>query len=176
MTVTEAAEPAIAEEPPVDAVATVGAVEDFASWYRAEHPRMLAALTVAGRDADIARAATADAFARALAAWPRVGATVSPNAWTYRVAVKQLRRRTRFRRIGADGAPASIADKRELWAALGRLSAHERLALALHGAARLRDDDLAVVMGCSANAATRLLDAAHHRLAAASADLRRNGS
>jgi hypothetical protein len=77
-------------------------VEDrssFEAWYRAEHPRLIAALFVVSGDADVAQEATDEAFARALARWPRVGAMASPGAWTYRVALNVLRRTFRRRRI-----------------------------------------------------------------------------
>ena len=67
----------------------------FETWYRAEHPRVLAALSVVARDPDLAQEVAAEAFARALQRWERVGEMDSPGGWTYRVALNVLRRRAR---------------------------------------------------------------------------------
>ena len=78
-----------------EAVPVVDDDSTFAAWYRNEHPRLLAAMTVVTRDLHTAQDVTSEAFARALAAWPRVGAMDSPTGWTYRVAVNIVRRRAR---------------------------------------------------------------------------------
>src|SRR5262245_47817259 len=70
-------------------------VVPFEQWYRAEHPRLLAALVVACGDEHLAQDVTAEAFARALAAWRRVSVMDEPSGWTYRVAINVLRRRAR---------------------------------------------------------------------------------
>jgi DNA-directed RNA polymerase specialized sigma24 family protein len=67
----------------------------FAAWYRAEHPRLLATMTIVIRDLHAAQDIAAEAFARALAAWPRVSGMDSPTGWTYRVALNLARRRAR---------------------------------------------------------------------------------
>ena len=67
----------------------------FASWYRNEHPRLLAAMAIVTNDLHIAQDVTAEAFARALAAWSRVSTMESPTGWTYRVALNLARRRAR---------------------------------------------------------------------------------
>src|SRR5690242_16611333 len=92
-------------EAPLDAVEASGArdigavrvVDDdaFAAWYRHEHPRLLAAMAIVTRDLHVAEDVTADAFARALVAWPRVSNMESPAGWTYRVALNLARRRAR---------------------------------------------------------------------------------
>src|SRR6266550_6090949 len=66
---------------------TVADGDAFASWYRTEHPRLLATMTIVTRDLHAAQDITAEAFARALAAWHRVSAMDSPTGWTYRVAL-----------------------------------------------------------------------------------------
>ena len=67
----------------------------FDGWYRSEHPRLLALLTVAAGDPDVGREITSEAFVRALERWDRVGEMDAPAAWTYRVGVNLLRRRLR---------------------------------------------------------------------------------
>lgn len=44
----------------------------FESWYRSEHPRLVAAMAVVAGDTEVAREVTAEAFARALERWGRV--------------------------------------------------------------------------------------------------------
>lgn len=45
------------------------ATASFDGWYRQEHPRVLALLTVASGDAHLASEVTAEAFTRALERW-----------------------------------------------------------------------------------------------------------
>ena len=59
---------------------------DFERWYRREHPRVVAALAVAGGDVDVAREATDEAFVRAYERWARV--RVIPNNKQYLIDVK----------------------------------------------------------------------------------------
>src|SRR5262245_764603 len=107
----------------VEAPAVVDEDAAFAAWYRSEHPRLLATMTLGTRDLHVAQDLTAEAFARALAAWKRVSAMDSPTGWTYRVAVNLARRRARraaleerlLRRVAPtdEGIPAEHAI--ELW-------------------------------------------------------------
>jgi hypothetical protein len=60
---------------------------DFDEWYKREHPRVVGAFYVVCREIDVAQDSTDEAFARALAHWPQVGAMNSPGAWVYRVAL-----------------------------------------------------------------------------------------
>ena len=69
-----------------------GRLEGFDEWYRHEHPRVLGAMYVLSRDRDIAGDATDEAFARALARWPRVSTMRSPGAWVHKVALNVVRR------------------------------------------------------------------------------------
>src|SRR6185436_6924384 len=80
---------------PAEAPAVVDEDAAFTAWYRNEHPRLLATMTIVTRDLHVAQDVTAEAFARALGAWPRVSAMDSPSGWTYRVAVNLAHRRAR---------------------------------------------------------------------------------
>ncbi len=102
----------------------------FEQWYRAEHPRLLAALTVACGDRHLAQDVTSEAFARALAAWRRVSTMGEPSGWTYRVAVNLLHRRARRAATEArllaslettSAAAQSGHDAIEVWDAVGAL-------------------------------------------------------
>src|SRR3546814_12219602 len=68
---------------------------DFESWYRREHPRLLASIVLVSGQPDLAREAVDEALVRALERWARVSAMASPGGWTYLFALNCLRRRTR---------------------------------------------------------------------------------
>ena len=92
-----------AVEPGTAGSRAVEVVDDdaaFASWYRNEHPRLLAAMTIVTNDLHTAQDVTAEAFARALAAWNRVSDDGVPD----RVDVP---RRAQRRAPPAPGAPRS---------------------------------------------------------------------
>src|SRR5438105_8229359 len=91
------------------AVEATGGTGGFEPWYRKEHPRVLGALFVLSGEADVARDATDEAFARALAHWPKVGGMESPGGWVYRVALNELRRTLRRR-----SAEARILQRQQL--------------------------------------------------------------
>jgi RNA polymerase sigma-70 factor (ECF subfamily) len=150
-------------------------VASFERWYRAEYPRLLAIVTVACGDRHLAEETTAEAFARALAAWRRVGVMDEPSAWTYRVAVNLLRRRARRAATEArvlDALPtAAVArndlDAVELWDAVGALPPRERLAVALRYAGGCSEAEVARAMRVSVGTASSMLSSARRRLAVA---------
>ena len=169
----------------------VGAVVDgvgrdaaFAAWYRNEHPRLLAAMTVVTRDLDTAQDITADAFARALAAWSRVSAMDSPTGWTYRVAVNLARRRARRAALEArllrrmpppePGLPPERAI--ELWDAVRALPPRARTAIALRYAAGLSEAEVAEAMHVAIGTASATLSAARRALAIALHEPRATGT
>src|ERR1700722_13452866 len=137
-----------------EATAVVDEDATFAAWYRNEHPRLLATMTVVTRDVHVAQDVTAEAFARALAAWTRVSAMDSPTGWTYRVAVNLARRRARraaleqrllHRMLPADnGLPPDRAF--ELWDAVRALPPRARTAVALRYAGGLTESEAATAM------------------------------
>ena len=59
---------------------------DFDPWYEEQHPLVLAALTVASGQPDVAAEATDEAFLRAYERWERVRRMDSPGGWLYRAA------------------------------------------------------------------------------------------
>jgi RNA polymerase sigma-70 factor (ECF subfamily) len=147
----------------------------FESWYRAEHPRLLSALVIACGDEHLAQDVTAEAFARALAAWGRVSVMDEPTGWTYRVAINLLRRRARRAATEARLLPAvamratgrSEHDAVELWDAVATLPPRERLAIALRYASGLSEAEVAHAMGVAVGTASSTLASARRRLAAA---------
>jgi RNA polymerase sigma-70 factor (ECF subfamily) len=154
----------------------------FTAWYRNEHPRLLATMTIVTRDLHVAQDVTAEAFARALGAWQRVSAMDSPSGWTYRVAVNLAHRRARraaieqrlLRRVAPradrvdDGIPAEHAIA--LWDAVRALPPRARTAIALRYTAGLTEAEVAAAMKIAVGTASATLANARRKLAAALSD------
>lgn len=143
----------------------------FDRWYRTEHPRLLALLTVVAGDTELAADVTAEAFTRALERWDRVALMESPSAWTYRVGVNLVRRRLRRaaveRRLWSTPteAPTPPALEPELWAAVRALPARQRTAVALRYLRDLPQAEVAAVMGVTPGTVSATLTAARRQLA-----------
>ena len=168
----------VSVEPTVAGAVVAVRVDDdaaFAAWYRAEHPRLLSAMTIVTRDLHTAQDVTSEAFARALAAWTRVSAMDSPTGWTYRVALNVARRRARraaleqrllHRMVPADtGLP--LERSVELWDAVRALPPRARAAIALRYAAGLSEAEVAAAMNVAVGTASATLSAARRTLAIA---------
>jgi RNA polymerase sigma-70 factor (ECF subfamily) len=159
----------------IEPVGAVGVVDDdaFAAWYRNEHPRLLAAMAIVTRDLHVAEDVTADAFARALAAWNRVSNMESPAGWTYRVALNLARRRARraaieqrlLRRIAPEHAGVPPERATEVWDAVRALPPRARTAIALRYAAELSEAEVAAAMNVAVGTASATLSAARRALA-----------
>ena len=143
---------------------------EFESWYRREHPRVLGALFVLSGEPDVARDATDEAFARALAHWPKVEAMESPGGWVYRVALNELRRNLRRRTTEArvlerqqppQGPDAPLP---EVWQAVAQLPARQRTAIVLRFVADLPEADIALAMGVRRGTVSSTLALARRRL------------
>jgi RNA polymerase sigma-70 factor (ECF subfamily) len=145
----------------------------FEQWYCQEHSRVLAALAVAGGDADVAREATDEAFVRAYERWTRVRLMESPGGWLYRVALNELRRRLRRRSLEREllrrkdrppvVEPAPISDPL-VWQAVRALPQRQRSAVALRYVLDLTEREVAATMGISRGAASATLSAARSSL------------
>ena len=147
--------------------------DTFETWYRAAHPRMLAALAVVARDPDLAQDVAAEAFARAFQRWDRVGEMDSPGGWTYRVALNVLRRRARRaalerRLLPRLAPPAAItvpAYAVEVWQVVTGLAPRMRTAVALRYLGGLTEAEVADVMGIAPGTVAATLHEARRRLA-----------
>jgi RNA polymerase sigma-70 factor (ECF subfamily) len=146
-------------------------VLDFASWYSAEHPKVLAVLSAVSGDPEAAREATDEAFARCFSRWNAVREMASPSGWTYRVALNGLRRirrrRTLERRLLARLPPSRpVTDPviDETWVLLGELSPRQRTATVLRYVADLPEADIAVVMGVTRGTVASTLADARRRM------------
>jgi RNA polymerase sigma-70 factor (ECF subfamily) len=150
----------------------------FESWYRAEHPKVLAALAVVARDPDLAQEVAAEAFARALQRWERVGQMDSPGGWTYRVALNVLRRRARRaalerRLLPHLAPPAAItvpAYAVEVWQVVTGLAPRMRTAVALRYLGGLTEAQIADAMGIAPGTVAATLHEARRQLAPLLAD------
>lgn len=143
----------------------------FEAWYRAEHPRVLAALAVVARDPDLAQEVAAEAFARALQRWERVGAMDSPGGWTYRVALN-LRRRARRAALERRLLPRLVAPPItvpahaiDVWQVVTGLAPRMRTAVALRYLGGLTEAEVAEVMGVAPGTVAATLHDARRRLA-----------
>jgi RNA polymerase sigma-70 factor (ECF subfamily) len=149
----------------------------FEDWYRAEHPKLLGALTLVCGNRDSAQDVASEAFARALARWSRVAEMESPTGWTFRVAVNVLRRRERRRateaRLLRRATPETAVPfdgSIEIWDAVHALPRRERLAIALRYAAGLSEPDVAAAMDIKVGTASATLASARRKLAVALAE------
>ena len=165
----------------IETVGAIRVVDDdaaFAAWYRSEHPRLLAAMTIVTRDLHAAQDVTAEAFARALASWTRVSAMDSPTGWTYRVALNVARRRARraaleqrlLRRMVPPDSGLPVERSIELWDAVRALPPRARTAIALRYAAGLSESEVATAMNVAVGTASATLSAARKTLAIALGD------
>lgn len=137
---------------------------EFDAWYPQEHPRVLAALTVAVGSSDVAADATAEAFVRAYERWDRVRRMASPGGWLYRVALNVARRRARrttlerellCRTATRPTSPAPpVAVQPEVWEAVTSLAPRQRTAVALRYVRDLSEIEVAEVMGITRGAAS----------------------
>lgn len=152
----------------------MGIDTNFETWYRTEHPRLLAALAVVAGDVEVARDLTAEAFARALERWDRVSEMSSPGGWTYRVALNLLRRRARraalerrllLRLAPAPGPVALPAPAIEVWEAVTALPPRMRTALALRYLGGLTEAEVGDAMGITPGTVASTLHDARRRLA-----------
>jgi RNA polymerase sigma factor (sigma-70 family) len=168
---------------PTATVEAARALDDdqaFSAWYQAEHPRLLGAMTAFTGDLHTAQDVVAEAFARALAAWSRVGDMSSPTGWTYRVACNIARRRARRAalerrllskaRVEHERADAPDAVALDVWDAVRALPPRERLAISLRYAAGCSEAEVAAAMGVALGTASATLVSARRALAAALAD------
>ncbi len=143
---------------------------EFASWYKREHPRVLASLVLVSGDIDQARDAVDEAFCRALTRWDRVSTFDSPAGWTYKVALnlhRRARRRATLERhllpwmTRATEVPAP-AD--EIWQIVEQLPPRQRAAVVLRHVAALHEQEIAEILGVTRGTVSRTLRAAHEHL------------
>lgn len=145
-------------------------MRDFESWYVREHPKVLAVCQALAGDVDAALEATDEAFARALERWSQVSGMSAPGGWVQVVALNQLRRGLRRRRLEATllrsrwpDPPAAIPDV-ELWMLVARLPARQQLAVVLRHVHGLPEAHIAETMGVTRGTVATTLSVARRRL------------
>lgn len=152
---------------------------DFDDWYRAEWPRLVASLALACGDRELAKELTSEAFARALARWPRVSRMESPGGWTYRVAVNLLRRRhgrdkaerLALVRVRSGAEQVVLPDhSAELWTLVAMLPERERIAVALRYGRGMTEPEIGAVLGVAPGTVSATLNHARNRLRVALTD------
>lgn len=143
-----------------------------AALYRRDAGRLVRALALATGRPDVAGDAVAEAFARAVERWDRVGRLQEPAGWVrstaLNVARRRLRREALERRLLArflpepellDGEPDPA-----LWDRVRALPPRQREAVALRYVADLSEAEVAVAMGVTLGTASQHLARARARL------------
>lgn len=133
----------------------------FEAFYRHEHDRVLKTAGMLTGNGTDAWELTQEAFARSLAAWPRVSRMAAPGAWVHTVLVNLARRSWRRRKGEMEAVRASAApdeafsvdqhtDTRLLLLdALWDLPNRQREAIVLRYIADLSLNDTATAMKCT---------------------------
>jgi RNA polymerase sigma factor (sigma-70 family) len=142
----------------------------FDAFYRNQHSRVLGVVVALTGRADLARDAADEAFARALARWPRVSKMESPGAWTAKVALNVVRRSIgRANRENSFLAEhVSLVDAPEsdpeLWALVRALPTRQRTAVVLRYVGDFTHAEIASAMRVRPGTVGSTLDAAHRNL------------
>lgn len=142
----------------------------FDAWYADAHPRVLAAVSLATGDLDLAADATDEAFARALDRWTRVRAMASPVGWTVTVALNVARRRGRRRAVEQRllrrrNEPLALpAPAGEVFHLLQTLPEQQRTIVLLRYVADLPQADIAAHLGVARSTVSTNLTNAHRTL------------
>jgi RNA polymerase sigma factor (sigma-70 family) len=150
-----------------------GVLREFPDWYAVAYPRVRAAMALAAGDPGLGEEAAAEAFARALAHWSRVGRMEAPEGWVYTVALNELRRGWRRARLErrwlAHHPPDAVVPAPEvddaLWTAVATLPPRARTAIALRYVADLTEPEVAAAMGIARGTVAATLSVARRRLA-----------
>lgn len=116
-----------------DVVMLVSLPLPFEEFFARHHVEMVRALSLTLGDAELARDAAAEGFARAFQRWPSVSGYANPAGWTYRVGLnwaRSGRRKWRRERLGErfiEGIVPEVAPRdATLVAALAQLSLDRR--------------------------------------------------
>lgn len=153
---------------------------EFEAWYRRDFSQVVSTLRVAVGDHGLAEEATSEAFARALADWPKVREMAAPTGWVYTVALNQVRswarrraleRRHLARQLDSDTVPHPEPDG-QLWEAVRALPHKARTAIALRYVADLPEHEVAELMGISRGTVASILHRTRKQLGLLLADER----
>lgn len=145
--------------PPMSEVVVRASTDSsLSAFYRAEYPRLVAALTLYCGDRELAAELAQETMARAWRHWPRIGRFESPAGWVHRVGINLANsamrraivraRLTRAERHDETTAPADVGTSVALRAAVAALPRRQRTALVLRYFVDLPYDDVAALMRC----------------------------
>jgi RNA polymerase sigma-70 factor (ECF subfamily) len=145
----------------------------FEGWYQRLHPRVVAVVSVACGDSDLAKEAADEAFIRALSNRRRLERMQEPDAWVCRVALNVMRRRVRRRAVEARllarrhdrTVVESDVPHPEVWEAVRSLPERQRLAIVLRYVGDLPESEIASIMGVTRGSVSASLVAARSTLA-----------
>jgi RNA polymerase sigma-70 factor (sigma-E family) len=138
-----------------------GAEDEFAEFYAAAWGRMFRVAYAITGDVAEAEDAVQSAFVKAFASWRRVSTADNRDAYLRRMVVNEVlgvRRRLWWRTERAGSPPDApargsveddVADRSELWLALGSLAPRQRAVLVLRYYEDLSEQQIADVLGCS---------------------------
>ena len=150
-------------------------VVPFDVWYFSQHRRVLAACLALAGNAEVAREATDEAFARALERWGRVSAMASPGGWVHVVALNEARRllrrghverhveRRMTTRVTAPTTDTPLPNP-ELWMAVRALPVRQQTAVVLRYVGDLSEQEIACAMRVSRGTVASTLHDARSRL------------
>jgi RNA polymerase sigma-70 factor, ECF subfamily len=149
-------------------------LEDFESFFRREHPRLLALAVALVGDREVARELVQESLLRAFSSWPKIVQLERPGGWTRRVLVNLCvdihRRRGRERRAFERSASVSAIESPELpsadfWESVRRLPRLQRSVVVLHYVDDLSVMEVAEVLGVSSGSVKTSLSRARASLA-----------
>lgn len=130
----------------------------FDPWYRAVHPRLVAAMVLTTGRLDDAADVADEAMARALERWDRVSVMPSPEGWAFQVAFNLVKRRGRrrtleatvLRRVQPRGVDAFVPPPAgEAWEMVKTLPKRQREVVVLRYVADLPEAEIAAALGIS---------------------------
>ena len=156
--------------------ASAGSNDDFESFFRREHPRLLAIAVATVGDREVARELVQDALLRAFTSWSRVARLESPGGWVRRVLINMSidvqRRRSREQRAHARSPVPSSGEAPDLptpalWSAVRQLPRLQRSVVALHYVDDMPIAEVATVLGVSPGSVKTSLSRARKALAPA---------
>jgi RNA polymerase sigma factor (sigma-70 family) len=138
-------------------VGTEGEGTGFEAWYRAVHPRLVAAILLSTGRMDDAADVADETMVRALERWNHVRTMASPDGWAFQVAFNLVRRRGRRRaleqtvlRRSAAGRSTTIdGPAGEAWDAVRHLTPRQRQVLVLRYVGDLPEAQIADSLGIS---------------------------
>jgi RNA polymerase sigma-70 factor (ECF subfamily) len=154
-----------------------GSVEDFDRLYRNSYQRILYTLLAVLRDHAAAEDCAQEAFVRAFRAWSEWKPDAPAEAWLHRIALNVAsshRRWHRLREVGevvrrlgepeVGAAPADLALRSDLLAALRRLPADQAATIVLRHHHGYTNRDIATALGVPESTIASRLAAAKKRL------------